>query len=45
LHRDNTLLLLYLVDLICYGLLLSLRVGVISVRLGHANGLDDPVVY
>ena len=35
---------LCLVDLICYGLLLSLRVGVISARLGLANGLDDPVV-
>ena len=34
----------YLVDLICYGLLLYLRVGVISVRLGLANGLDDPVM-
>ena len=32
-------------DLICYGLLLSLRVGVISVRLGLADGLDDPVAY
>ena len=29
---------------ICYGLLLFSRVGVISVRLGLANGLDDPVV-
>ena len=42
-HRDNTLLLLCLVDLIYYGLLLSLRVCVISARLGLANGLDDPV--
>ena len=32
-----------LVDLIYYDLLLSLRVGVISARLGLANGLDDPV--
>ena len=35
----------HLVDLICYGLLLYLRVGVISARLGLANGLDDPVMY
>ena len=35
----------HLVDLICYGLLLYLRVGVISARLGLANGLDDPVTY
>ena len=34
---------LYLVDLICYGLLLFSRVGVISARLGLANELDDPV--
>ena len=33
----------HLVDLICYGLLLSLGVGVISARLGLANELDDPV--
>ena len=33
----------HLVDLICYSLLLYLRVGVISARLGLANGLDDPV--
>src|SRR6185312_10754301 len=39
-----TLLLLSLIDSICYGLLLLLRVGVISARLGLANGLDDPVV-
>ena len=35
----------HLVDLICYGLLLHLRVGVISARLSLANGLDDPVTY
>ena len=34
---------LYLVDPICYDLLLFIRVGVISARLGLANGLDDPV--
>ena len=44
LHRVNTLLIFYLVDPICYGLLLYIRVGVISVRLGLANGLDDPVM-
>ena len=33
----------HLVELICYGLLLYLRVGVIFARLGLANGLDDPV--
>ena len=43
LHGDNTLLLFHLIDLICYGLLLFLRVGVISARLGLANRLDDPV--
>ena len=42
-RKDNALLLLCLIDLICYGLLLFLRVGIISVRLGLANGLDDPV--
>ena len=41
--QRHTLLLLSLVDLICYGLLLFLRVGEISARLGLANGLDDPV--
>ena len=35
----------HLVDLICYGLLLYLRGGIISARLGLANGLDDPVTY
>ena len=44
-HRGDTLLLFYLVDLICYGLFLYLRIGVISARLGLANGLDDPVTY
>ena len=44
LRKGNTLLLLCLIDLFCYGLLLSLGVGVISARLGLANGLDDPVV-
>ena len=39
-----TLLLLSLIDSICYGLLLLLRVGVISARIGLANGLDDPAV-
>ena len=43
LHGDNTLRLFHLIDLIYYGLLLFLRVGVISARLGLANGLDDPV--
>ena len=45
LHGDNTQLLFHLVDLICYGLFLCLRIGVISARLGLANGLDDPVMY
>ena len=45
LHGDNTLLLFHLVDIICYGLFLYLRICVISARLGLANGLDDPVVY
>ena len=44
-HGYNTLLLFHLVDPICYGLLLYIRVGVISARLGLANGLDDPVMY
>ena len=44
LHGDNTLLLFRLVDLVRYGLLLYIRVGMISARLGLANGLDDPVV-
>ena len=35
----------HLLDLICYGLFLYLRIGVISARLGLANGLDDPVTY
>ena len=35
----------HLVDLICYGLFLYLRIGVLSARLGFANGLDDPVTY
>ena len=43
--EGNTLLLLRLVDLIRYGLLLFSGVGVISARLGLANGLDDPVVF
>ena len=33
-----------LTNLIYYGLLLFLRVSLISARLGPANGLDDPVV-
>ena len=43
--RHDTLLLFYLVDLICYGLFLYLRIGVISASLGLANGLDDPATY
>ena len=39
------MLLFHLVDLISYGLFLYLRIGVISARLGLANGLDDPVMY
>ena len=43
--RDDTLLPFNLVDLICYGLFLYLRIVVIFARLGLANGLDDPVTY
>ena len=43
--RDDTLLLFYLVDLICYGLFLYLRIGIISASLGLVNGLDDPATY
>ena len=39
------MILFRLVDPICYGLLSYIRVGVISARLGLANGLDDPVMY
>jgi len=42
-HEDDALLLLCLVDPICYGLLLFSGVGVISTGLGLANGLDDPM--
>ena len=45
LRKGNTLLLFHLIDLFCYGLVLFLRVGVISARLGLTNGLDDPVMY